>query len=136
MATLPLASEPRDLLLDNTNDLVISGGDLQFTYGIQAVVQSCRIALQMFQGEWFLDINAGIPYWDTILGAKPDAAIVAARIAFRSALAQVDGVVSVPLCEVKFMGATRTAQVTFVVTTALGTTPADTIALAVGGTAP
>ena len=63
----PLENEPRDLLLDITNDLVIESDDFVFARGIDAVTQSCRIALQMFEEEWFLDLDVGIPYWQNIL---------------------------------------------------------------------
>lgn len=129
---LPLSDEPRDLLLGDDNDLVITT-DLQFTKGITAVAQSCRIALQMFAGEWFLDLDAGIPYWDSILAQKPDVAIKAARIAFRSELLTSDGVIDVLKLGVTYDGDTRTMSITWQVLTALGETPVDSIA--VGGAA-
>jgi hypothetical protein len=76
----PLTDEPRDLLLDSSNDLVIENGDFVFARGIDAVAQSCRIALQMFEGEWFLDQSVGIPYWQQILGFKPAIAMRAAHV--------------------------------------------------------
>lgn len=127
---LPLADQPRDLLLGPDNDLVIP---LQHTYGVQAVAQSCRIAIQIFAGEWFLDLDVGIPYWQKILAQKPATAIAAARIAFRSELLAVDGVLSVTKLEVSFDRATRALIVSWQVMTGLGETPADSIALAIGG---
>lgn len=128
----PLPNNPRDLLLGPDNDLVI-GSDAQWTYGVDAVAQSCRIALQMFEGEWFLDLGVGIPYWDEILGKKPELAIPAATAAFRDELLAVDGVLSVVRLNVEYVGQTRTMSVTWQVSTALGNTPVDTIALAIGG---
>jgi len=127
---LPLVDEPRDLLLDADGDLVITT-DLQWTYGIDAVVQSCRIALQMFQGEWFLDLDAGIPYWDQILGQKPAIAIAVARDEFRRELLTVSGVLEVIRLDVTFNGATRALTVVWQVRTALGETPVDTLDLEV-----
>jgi hypothetical protein len=118
------------LLLDADGDLVITS-DLQWTYGIDAVVQSCRIALQMFQGEWFLDLDAGIPYWDQILGQKPDIAIAVARDEFRRELLSVSGVLEVVRLEVTFDGPSRALTVTWQVRTALGETPIDTLDLEV-----
>lgn len=132
MATQLLSTTPRDLLLDDNNDLVV-GTDLSFSRGIQAVVQSIRIALQMFAGEWFLNLDAGIPYWQSILGKKPGVAIQAANQAFRAELEAADGVLKVLRCDVAYDGSTRTLSVKWQVSTALGDTPVDTIALAVGG---
>ena len=126
----PLENEPRDLLLDENNDLVI-GSDLSWTYGIDAVVQSCRIALQLFQGEWFLDLDAGIPYWEGILGRKPATAIAIARDEFRRELLETAGVLEVLKLEVKYVGATRLLTIQWQVRTELGETPIDTLDLEV-----
>ena len=128
----PLTDEPRDLLLDDDNDLVITT-DLDFSRGVQAVLQSCRIACQMFAEEWFLDMDAGIRYWQDILGAKPASGIAAAKSEFRRALNSVDGVLKILQLDVTYDGTTRGMTVKFQVSTALGETPADSIALAVGG---
>lgn len=126
-----LIDEPRDWLLGPDNDLVIENGDFVFARGLDAVAQECRIAIQMFAGEWFLDLDAGIPYWQEILGFKPEAAIRAAQVAFTAELLAVQDVISVPLLDVKYVGATRTLNVRWQVKTVLGETPPDTIALAV-----
>jgi hypothetical protein len=129
---MALLTDPRDLLLDDDNDLVITS-DLQWSRGIPAVMQSCRIALQMFQGEWFLDLDAGIPYWDQILGQKPATAIAAASAAFRDTLVNIESVVEVLRCDVTYSGATRILTVIWRVRTEFGDTPTDTLALSVGG---
>lgn len=131
MPEQPLVDEPRDLLLDSLNDLVIENGDFALSRGIDGVMQSCRIALQMFAGEWFLDLDAGIPYWQQILGFKPAIALRAARLAFHSELSRVPGVIDVVKLSVNYVGRTRTMTVAWQVMTALGETPLDTLALAV-----
>jgi hypothetical protein len=128
---MPLITDPIDLKLDANNELVIENGDLVFTRGIEAVVQQCRIALQMFQGEWFLNLDVGIPYWEKILGEKPKTAIEAARIFFRRELQLVDGVEKVTRLDVTYTGSTRTLTVTWQVSTVFGDTPADVIDLRV-----
>lgn len=132
MATL-LIDEPRDLLLGPDNDLVITD-DLQFTAGLAAIAQDCRIAMLMFQGEWFLDLDAGIPYWQSILGQKTTVAKKAAAIAIRSALLAVDGVQEVTKLEVS-VDVSRRMKVKWQVRCAFGETPADTIVLRIAGAA-
>lgn len=127
---LPLADQPRDLKLGTDNDLVVPP---VFTYGIGAVAQSCRIAIQIFAEEWFLDLDVGIPYWQQILAQKPATAIAAARIAFRSELLAVDGVIDVTRLEIFFNRSTRGLGIKWQVMTAFGETPADSIALTIGG---
>lgn len=128
----PLSDEPRDLLLDGDNDLVITT-DLQFSRGIAAVAQSCRIALQMFAGEWFLDLDAGIRYWEDILAQKPHIAVAAAKVEFRRELLAVSGVLRVLKLDALYNTDTRALNVTWQVLTSLGETPVDTIALSIGG---
>lgn len=129
----PLSNEPRDLLLDSDNDLVVTT-DLQFSRGITAVTQSCRIAMQLFQDEWFLDMDAGLPYWKSILAQKPSVAIAAARIFIARELRLVEGVLDILKLIVSYDGASRTLTVEWQVSTGLGDTPPDSIALSIGGT--
>jgi hypothetical protein len=122
----PLENEPRDLLLGLDNDLIITN-DLDWSRGIAAVAQSCRIKLQMFRGEWFLDLDEGIPFWDDILGQKAEAAIAVARQEFRAALLAIEGVLEISKLEVSFESTTRLMRITWQVRTALGETPVDTL---------
>lgn len=128
---MPLITDPIDLKLDENDDIVFENGDLVFTRGIDAIVQQCRISLKMFQGEWFLDLDAGIPYWESILGQKPSLAIQAAKIYFTSALLAVDGVDEVLKMDISYTGITRQLNITWQVSTVFGETPEDEITLRV-----
>lgn len=125
----PLAQNPVDLLLGPDNDLVIDT-DLQLVYGIAGIAQLCMIAVQMFAGEWFLDLDLGIPYWDQIFGQDPEVAKLAARVGFRNALLGIDGVLEILVLDVSFSDAlTRTLTVTWQVRTSLGDTVLDTLSV-------
>ncbi len=129
--TTPLLTDPRDFLLDDSGDIVITT-DLQWSRGVAAVVQSCRVALRMFAGEWFLNLDAGIPYFQSILGQKAPLAIAAAQIEFRRELLAIAGVLDVLRMDVSFTGPTRDLTVQWQVSTVFGDTPPDTLALAIG----
>lgn len=128
---MPLLTDPIDLKLDSDNQVVFENGDLVFVSGIDAVVQQCRVVLQMFQGEWFLNLDAGIPYWQSILGEKTRAAIEAARIFFRRELELVSGVDKVTKLDISYSGTSRTLTVNWQVSTIFGDTPVDVINLRV-----
>lgn len=128
---MALDTDPRDLKLDRQNDLVITT-DLQWTRGVDAVMQDCRIVLQMFQGEWFLNRAAGIPYWGRILRERPDVAQRAAREIFYDKLRNVESVVEVLLLDVQYIGALRTLTVRWKVRCEFGDTPVDTVNINVG----
>lgn len=51
-----------------TNDTYLRGGSLaRLTEGAE-IAQKCRTKLQLFQGEWWLNTLAGIPWRQRILG--------------------------------------------------------------------
>lgn len=131
---MSLETDPIDLLLDEQNDLVIQDGDLVFSTGLQAVVQGCRIRLQMFQGEWFLDLDAGVPYWNGILGEKASIAIPLARQALRAALLRVPNVAEVTKLDLTFDGRARTLTVKWRVRTAFGDSAVVTTPITIAGT--
>ena len=58
-----------DLLLDRDHDLALVGGDLALaTEERQQVAQHIKQRLLAIQGEWFLDLSVGLPWFNTILG--------------------------------------------------------------------
>lgn len=133
MADLPITGQPRDLLLGPDNDLVMTTTGLSWTFGIAAVAQSCRIAVQMFKGEWFDDILLGIAYFENdartegILGVKPKIAILRARNDYFRMLSKVVGVLEIKKLDVTYESTTRTLVITWSVRTAEGDTVLDTI---------
>lgn len=109
----------RDLKIDaTTGDAVIENGDIVFVTGIDAIEQDIRLALGLFQGEWFLDETAGVPYYQSILGQKFNLLVV--REIFRQQLLARAGVLEVTSIEVEFDRATRKATVSWRVSTDLG----------------
>lgn len=129
---MSVADAPRDLLLGDDNDIVVTT-DAQLSRGLTGVAQACRVAVQLFAEEWFLDLDVGIPYLQTILGQRRDVGQLLAKKAFREELLQVFGVISVVSLDTSFDSKSRTLTVTFQVRTVLGDTPVDTIALTASG---
>jgi hypothetical protein len=125
----PLIDEPRDLLLDADNDIVVEGGDLVLARGVDAVAQECRIAVQIFAEEWFLDLDAGIRYLQDILARSAQGIALVAKREYRDELLKVDGVLEILRLDAVFDSATRTLTVTWQVRTALGNTPIDTLSV-------
>ena len=130
---MALLTDPIDLMINTTTgDIVIPP---VLTTGISAVVQSCRIALAMIRGEWFLDLDFGVPWFERV-GVPAAGAIFGqkfnqpkANAAIRAALTDTAGVVTINRCDVSFNGSTRAIAVTWSVATVFGNTPVDTLAL-------
>jgi hypothetical protein len=130
-----LRSDPIDLLVNAlTNDVVITT-DLALTSGVAGVMQAVRIRLATIAGEWFLDLDLGIPLFErvgvstarAIFGQKFDQTKAANE--FRKAILSTPGIVSVTSLEVTFDGKTRAMTVIWGAQTAFGDTPVDTLTL-------
>ncbi len=112
-----------DWELDADGDLIIP---MNYTRGLTAVAQGIRIRIQMFKGEWFLNLDEGVPYLendsvleaDALLGQRFDQA--KALSAFRRVIAATPYVQSILALGVAFDGSTRSMTVEWRVKSALG----------------
>ena len=121
---MALESDDLDLLLDSDGDLVVTN-DLQMVSGIDAVTQLVRIAILEFKGNWFLDLNLGVPYFQELLGHKFNAS--RAATAFRRVVLSVPEVVEILKMDVQFIGTTRQLQVSWEARTEFGDTASTEI---------
>ncbi len=104
--------------------------------GLEAVAIGARTRMLMCQGEWFLNLDAGVPYLPTVDGAisKQDAILgspfdpVKTRAVILRELLTIPGVLDVPVLRVAFEGATRILSITWVLRTRFGDTPPDILA--------
>lgn len=112
-----LSTDPIDFLLDDDGDLVMP---LQFSRGLPAVAQGIRCRMLLFRGEWFLNLDAGVPYYQDLLGKKPNLAL--ARNIFRDAILSTPGVLEILELEVSFEPGNRALSVRWKVSTEFGDT--------------
>jgi hypothetical protein len=107
-----------DLLLDpTTGDLDLAGGRVSLVRGADAVRQELELSLGIARGEWFLDLEEGLPYRDRILRKGADEAEV--RGLLRRRALRVGGVAEAEVTLV-LTRETRTARATVRATTAEG----------------
>lgn len=65
----------------DTGDLYFDGdGNLVTVTGARAVQEHAVQRVKTFEGEWFLDITAGLPWWQRILGQQFDEALAEAIV--------------------------------------------------------
>jgi hypothetical protein len=102
------SNDPIDLLQDENGDVVIP---LQHARGLQAARQGIRNRLLLFRGEWFLDLDAGVPWFQRILGHKFVESI--ARAELRAAILDAPGVVDITELNLSFNRTTRVLTVAF-----------------------
>lgn len=120
---MALITDSIDLLLDSAGDLVVTT-DLQLSAGIDGVVQAAKVRLNQFKGEWFADLDFGVPWFQEILGQKPNAPRI--RTEIRKTILDTPNVVEILLLEIFFAGATRSLTIDWRARTEFGDTPTET----------
>lgn len=94
---------PAELALDpDTWDVAIP---IRILKGPLAVVQRIKVRFRFFLGEWFLDQNQGIPYYQNILVKNPDIVLISGI--FRQVLSGTPGVKSVDTFTARLVRAAR-----------------------------
>lgn len=115
----------------NVLALATRGG--AFETGLAAVVTGVRERLQLIAGEWFLNLDAGIPYFERD-GVDPEKVILGERFEearirepFLKAILSTPGVIAVTELSIVFDGETRTVAITWRAKCLFGETPTDTL---------
>jgi hypothetical protein len=109
----------RDLRLDpTTGDLDLSGGSLSLVSGTDAIAQAIRIRLTFFLGEWFLDTDAGVKYFGSVLVKNPQIPVIKAL--FRTEILNTPGVASLVSLDLEYSPGSRALAVAFRVLTDTG----------------
>lgn len=109
-----------DIALDlKTGDLDLSvlGAPRMTTSPDEALAQRLWIKLQFFKGEWFLDTEFGVPYYQEILGVKTRLNVIDAIL--QAAIIETGDVASINSFTSSLDAANRTYKATFRVTSAL-----------------
>ncbi len=106
-----------DLLL-GPSGVVIRNGDWAFAEDRTGIQQRISQVLKTIAGDWFLDLDYGIPYFEQILVKNPN--LPSVQDLFRRALLSVKGVSSVERLTLDLNTTSRTLTVNWVVLTDLG----------------
>lgn len=105
-------------LNETTKDLDIIGGDLVLTKDQAAIRQHLEQRLQSFRGEWFLDLDSGVPYFQDILLKSPNPMTMDG--AFKKCILETPGVLELTSFFLEFVSAQRQLKLTFSVDTING----------------
>lgn len=100
-----------DLALDKTGDLLIEDYDLKLIDGIDQVIQNVSIRLRFFLGEWFLDIESGIPYYQDFFIKAPNQIRIESLI--KEEILDTDGINEITAFEAEFDSSLREFSVNF-----------------------
>ena len=99
-------------------DIGFIDGALPMVTGIDEVRQTLTNALSSFQGEWFLDLDLGMPYFQIILQKATSLSTIEAY--FLEAISSVPGVLDIETFEMDFDEKTRVLDITTRVRTSDG----------------
>jgi len=106
------------LLSESDGDLDTTGGQLHFALGSIGVRQLLDISISTFLGEWFNNLEQGVPYFQELLGHKFRQ--VRALSIFRDATLTSLAVTGIDKLTVNFNTSTRKLDVDIVAITELG----------------
>lgn len=104
--------------LDANGDFTL-GRKNEFLSGVEAVTQAIYTRLWLWQGEWWEDLQSGLPMMQRILGFRNTKA--AADILIRTRIAETEGVLDIISFSSSFDEATRAYSCTAEVNTKYGT---------------
>lgn len=107
-----------NLLLTTDNDLKLIDGSLALVDGIEEVAQKLKQVLLAVQGDWFLDLDLGLPLFPFIL--QKATSVSAIENLYIDTIAAVPGVLDITKFRLDFDNATRSANISFEVTTSDG----------------
>jgi hypothetical protein len=127
-----LETEPLDVELDDDGEIHIDEEGLRLVSGAQAVAQLIRIAILLFLGEWFLNLEKGMPWFQEILGQKFDPVLIRQRLSER--ILAVPGVAEIMSVAVSFDPDSRAVTVDWEVRAAFGGTVSGSTTTTIGGT--
>lgn len=106
------------LALNSENDIFASDGKIKRIYDGGQVVQHVRTRLLHYYGEWFLDTNSGVPYFDQIFTRPAD--LLAAESIIKGVIIRTPGIDTLDTFELSFDRNTRVLSVSFSATTTDG----------------
>ena len=114
--------------LDSNNDLLVRGGSLLTVADGAEIVQHVRSRLLFYLGEWFLDIDAGVPYFQEIF-TKP-ANLANIESIFKSKILRTPGVKRLTDFSMIYEGgSSRTLSVSFSAETTFGFIDKDKVTI-------
>jgi hypothetical protein len=100
-----------NLLLNSQSDIEVVDGALPLVEGIDEIAQQTKQQLSASVGDWFLDIEQGLPYFQLIL--KKTTTLSAIEGIYLTAIAKIPGIVNVNSFTLDFEPTTRALNIIF-----------------------
>lgn len=135
-----LSTDPIDFLWDINGNLTFVNGRPVMATGLAAIAQGQRIRMMNFAGEWFENLDDGVPWFErdgvtaqqAILGQPYDVNKLLNDL--RAPILATPGTTTINYLTAVFNPQTRKVAVTYQTTTIFGDTPVDTLEVPVPAT--
>jgi hypothetical protein len=102
-------------------DLIVENGNLKFTSNDgEYISQKIENLLLFFQGEWWLNEDLGLPYYESILVKNPDFNLISTI--FKEEILTIEEVETIEKFEVDYDNSLRKLTIFFAVKTTSGDT--------------
>lgn len=128
-----LSTDPIDFLIDVDGNFTFVNGRIVMATGLDAIAQGQRIRILNIAGEWFDNLDDGVP-WLERDGVTADQAILGQKYdvnklfnALRAAILATPGTTSITSLFASFDPSTRKVSVTYSTKTIFGDTPETTL---------
>jgi len=96
-----------------TKDIILDNFNLRLTTDEENIAQGVECRLKFFSGEWFLNRNIGIPYFQSVLKKNPN--LNAVNAIFRNAILSAPGVEEITSYNTDYKDDTRTYTISVTV---------------------
>jgi hypothetical protein len=110
----------RDWDIGADGDLLVANADVVIVEDANQVALAVQVAINTFRGEWFLNTEAGVPYYQNVLGKKVVATTAEFDSVIRAAVLGVEGVNRIVAYESSFDDRSRQYTVAFTADTIYG----------------
>lgn len=107
-----------NLLLTEHSDLAIIDGGLQYVTGIDEIAQKTKDVLTRSEGDWFLDLDQGLPFFQEIFRKAQSLSYI--ENIYLDTIGSIPGIIDIVQFRIDFEPATRVADITFKATTSDG----------------
>lgn len=107
-----------NISLDSNKDIAMVDGGLPLVTGIEETRQLIDQTLNSFEGDWFLNLDLGLPYFQTIL--QKSTTVSAVENIYLETIASIRGVLDIETFNLSLNDATRKADISFRVVTSDG----------------
>jgi len=104
--------------VNSTNDIYIDSGDLPMVTGIEETRQLVGQVLRSSLGDWFLDLEIGLPYYQTIFQKATSIADIEGI--FIDRIAGVPGILNISKFDIDYEPSTRLLNIVFTAKTTDG----------------